>query len=346
MIDLRSDTLTLPSDDMLDTILSAKFGDDGRIGTNGRGEDETVNELEDIAAEIMGKQAALLSPTGTLGNTIAILSMCDPGDAILVDEEQHILISEKILFDEKYGRLKPIMYKLNENMTPDVEIIDKLLTQSGAKLICIENTHNFAGGYIIPVEEMKKIRMVADRHGAKIHLDGARIFHAAAGLQVDVEDITQYVDSVMFSISKGLGAPVGSLICGTQEMIHKARDLRKIFGGGMRQAAIIAAPGIYALKHNIGRLHEDIENAKYVFNKLNGKLTKLIMQKEVQTNILKLQLSNTKVSPLEFCRMAAEKELVIGPVSNDSVRLVFYKGIDTAAADEAAEILLALDKII
>ncbi|MDN7245478.1 threonine aldolase family protein [Planococcus shenhongbingii] len=346
MIDLRSDTLTLPSKEMLDTILTAKSGDDGRVGPSGRGEDETVNELEDIAAGLTGKEAALLAPSGTFGNTVAILSMCDPGDSILVDERQHILISEKILFDEKYGRLKPIKYKLTENMTPDIEMIDKLLGESGAKLICIENTHNYAGGYFIPVEEMKKIRMIADRHGAKIHLDGARLFHAAAGLKVEIEDITQHVDSVMFSISKGLGAPVGSLVCGTQEMIKKARELRKLLGGGMRQAAIIAAPGIYALKNNVGRLHEDIDNAKHVFNKLNGKLTRIIMQKEVQTNILKLQLSDTAVSPSKFCSMAAEKGLVIGPVSTDSVRLVFYKGIDAAAAEEAAEIILALDKII
>lgn len=346
MIDLRSDTLTLPDKEMLETILTAKLGDDGRVGASGRGEDETVNELENLSAELTGKEAALLTPTGTFGNTLAILSMCDPGDPILVDERQHILVTEKILFDEKFGHMMPIKYKLNENMTPDVEMIDQLLAESGARVICIENTHNSAGGYCIPVEEMKKIRAVADRHGAKIHLDGARLFHAAAGLKVAVGDITQYVDSVMFCISKGLGAPVGSLVCGTHEMIKKARELRKMLGGGMRQAGIIAAPGIYALKHNVERLDEDIENTKYVFNNLKGKLNKISMQKEVQTNILMLNLSNTEVSPLEFCDMAAEKGLLIRPTSNDSVRLVFYKGIDRTAAEEAAEIILALDKII
>lgn len=346
MIDLRSDTLTLPSREMLETILYAKLGDDGRAGTNGRGEDETVNELEDLAAELTGKEAALLTPTGTMGNTLAILTMCDPEDPVLVDEAQHVLITEKILFDEKYGRLKPIVYKLNKQMTPHIGMMDKLLRESGAKLICIENTHNFAGGYYIPVEVMREIRLVADRHDAKIHLDGARVFHAAAGLKVAVKEITQYADSVMFSISKGLGAPVGSLVCGTREMIVKARELRKLIGGGMRQAAIIAAPGIYALQNNVERLYKDIENAQYVFQKLNGKLTKLVMQGEVQTNILKLRLTNTKVSPMEFCRLASEKGLVIGPVADDSVRLVFYKGIDTSAAEKAADIILALDKMI
>ncbi|RHW39344.1 threonine aldolase [Lysinibacillus yapensis] len=346
MIDLRSDTLTMPDQEMLVTILSAKLGDDGRVDGSGKGEDATVNELEDMAAQLTGKEAGLLTPTGTFGNTLAILSMIDPGDSILVEERQHILITEKILFDEKYGHLKPIKYKLNETMTPDIESIDKLLYESNAKLICIENTHNYEGGYFIPVEEMKRIRMVADHHEAKIFMDGARVFHAAAGLKVAVKDITQYVDSVMFCISKGLGAPVGSLVCGSKEMIKRARELRKLFGGGMRQAGIIAAPGIYALKNNLERLYEDIENAKYVFNKLNGKLTKIHMQKEVQTNILNLYLTNTKVIALEFCKKAAEKGLLIGPVSNDSVRLVFHKGIDQSAAEEAAEIILTLDKMI
>jgi threonine aldolase len=346
MIDLRSDTLTLPDKKMLDTIFSAKLGDDGRIGASGRGEDETVNELEDLAAHLTGKEAALLAPTGTFGNNLAILSLIDPGDSILVEENQHILITEKILFDEKYGRCQPIKYRMNENMTPDVDMIDRLLSESGAKLICLENTHNFAGGYWIPVEEMKKIRMVADRHGAKIFLDGARVFHAAAGLKVAVSEITQYVDAVMFCLSKGLGAPVGSLICGTHELISKARELRKLLGGGMRQAGIIAAPGIYALQHQVERLDEDIENTKIVFEKLKGRLLKIVPQKEVQTNILNLQLTNTEVSSVEFCQMAQEAGLLIGPISKDSVRLVFYKGIDSSAAEAAAEILLDLDKKI
>lgn len=346
MVDLRSDTLTMPDKEMLNSILFAKLGDDGRVDPSGRGEDETVNELEDLAAKLMKKEAALLFPTGTLGNTVAILSMCQRGDSVLIEENQHILLSEKYLFDEKYGGLKPLKYKLNTNMTPDIEMIDKLLHETGSKLICIENTHNFSGGFCTPVEEMRKIRLIADYHGAKIHLDGARIFHAAAGLKVDVDDITQYVDSVMFCLSKGLGAPVGSIVCGFHEMIQQARELRKSFGGGMRQAGIIAAPGIYALRNNIGRLHEDIENTKYVFNELKGKLNKISMQSEVQSNILMLKLHNTEVSTHEFCNMASEMGLLIRPVLNDYVRLVFYKEIDTAAAAEAVKIILALDKII
>lgn len=346
MIDLRSDTLTMPDEEMLKNILSAKLGDDGRVGSSGRGEDPTVNELEDLAARLTRKEAALLFPSGTFGNTAAIMSECNEGDFVLVDEMQHILVTEKFVFEAHLGRLKPIKYKMNEDMTPDVEMINNLLSESGAKLICLENTHNFYGGYCIPVEEMKKIRQVADDHGAKIHLDGARVFHAAEALKVAVGEITQHVDSVMFCISKGLGAPVGSLLCGSHEMISKARELRKVFGGGMRQAGIIAAPGIYALEHNIERLYEDIENAKHISNILNGKLNKISVQKEVQSNIVVLKLSGTEISAKEFCDMATEKGLLIGPVTNDSVRLVFYKGIDTSMVEEAAKIIIALDKII
>lgn len=346
MIDLRSDTLTLPDKEMLDTILSAKLGDDGRVDEYGRGEDKTVNELEDLAAEITMKEAALLFPTGTLGNTVAIMSQCSEGDSVLVHERQHILITEKYVFDDQYGRLKPEVYKMNNNMTPDIDMIDDLLNKSGAKLLCLENTHNALGGYCIPIEEMKKLRKVADKYDAKIHLDGARLFHAASALEVPVKEITMYVDTVMFCISKGLGAPIGSLICGTSTMIKRARELRKIFGGGMRQAGVIAAPGIYALKHNVKDLNKDIINAKHVYNILYGKLKKITMQKEVQSNILMLNLSDTKVSPSKFCDMAKEKGLLIRPVSEDSVRLVFYRDIDASMSEEAAEIILELDKMI
>ncbi len=346
MIDLRSDTLTLPDKEMLDTILSAKLGDDGRVDEYGRGEDKTVNELEDLAAELTGKEAAMLVPSGTFGNSLVGFSLCNPGDSILVDEKQHMLRTEKVLFDKRYGRMNPVIYKMNKNMTPDLDMIDELLNASGAKLICIENTHNSLGGYYIPVEELGKIRKIADRYGAKIHMDGARVFHAAAALDVEVREIAQYVDSLMFCLSKGLGAPIGSLICGTSTMIKRARELRKIFGGGMRQAGVIAAPGIYALKHNVKDLNKDIINAKHVYNILYGKLKKITMQKEGQSNILMLNLSDTKVSPSKFCDMAKEKGLLIRPVSEDSVRLVFYRDIDASMSEEAAEIILELDKMI
>lgn len=346
MIDLRSDTLTMPDAPMLETIMMAQLGDDGRVDANGRGEDPTINKLEDLMAELTGKEAGLLCPTGTMGNTCGVLSWCKAQDKVLVHEQQHLLLTEKFLFDEQFCRMVPIKYSMNDKMTPDVEQIDRLLQESGSKLLCLENTHNFSGGYVIPVEEMAKLRAVADKHGAHIHMDGARLLHAAAALGVAPKEITQYVDSVMVCISKGLGAPVGSVLCSTKAQIAKAREIRKVIGGGMRQAGIIAAPGIYALQHNLERMKDDIAHAKLTAALLQGKLQKLTMQADVQSNILVLDCSKASVTPSEFCVLAEKKGLLIKTVLQTCVRLVYYKGITESDARKAAEIILALDQEI
>lgn len=346
MIDLRSDTLTMPDAPMLETIMTAQLGDDGRVDANGRGEDPTINKLEDLMAELTGKEAGLLCPTGTMGNTCGVLSWCKAQDKVLVHEQQHLLLTEKFLFDEQFCRMVPIKYSMNDKMTPDVEQIDRLLQESGSKLLCLENTHNFSGGYVIPVEEMAKLRAVADKHGAHIHMDGARLLHAAAALGVAPKEITQYVDSVMVCISKGLGAPVGSVLCSTKAQIAKAREIRKVIGGGMRQAGIIAAPGIYALQHNLERMKDDIAHAKLTAALLQGKLQKLTMQADVQSNILVLDCSKASVTPSEFCVLAEKKGLLIKTVLQTCVRLVYYKGITESDARKAAEIILALDQEI
>lgn len=345
MIDLRSDTLTMPDYDMLMTILSAELGDDGRTDDNGRGEDPTINKLEDIAATIVGKEASILMPTGTFGNSTAIMTYCKAGDSVLVEEEQHILLTEKYAFESNYGQLSPICYHLDHNHMPDPREIDDLLTQKHVNLICLENSHNFSGGYCINLSTMKAIRQIADKHKVPIHLDGARLFHAAAHLSTSVDTICQYVDSVMFCVSKGLGAPVGSLLCGTTDFCRKARETRKMLGGVMRQAGIIAAPAIYALENNISRLSEDIYNARLVHSKLYGKLCKVIIQDQVQTNIVMLDLSNAGINAKEFCSRAKALGLHIRPIRNDyRVRLVFYKGISRQDAESAANIILELDK--
>ena len=343
MVDLRSDTLTLPDRAMLETILTAKLGDDGRVGETGRGEDPTVNALEDLAAKLTGKEAALLFPTGTMGNSCGVLSWVKSGAKVLVHEQQHLLLTEKFLFDNAFCRIQPIKYKFTENNIPDLKNIEDLLISSQSKLICLENTHNFSGGYVIPVEEMKKIHLLAERYGAHIHMDGARLFHAAAALNVPVKEITQYTDTVMFCISKGLGAPVGSLLCGSKEQITKARNIRKILGGGMRQAGIIAACGIYALKHNVLRLKEDIENAKLTASIMRGKLKNLVLQEKVESNIVVLDLSKTNLTPSEFCNIAESKGLLIRPVLSHCVRLVFFKGNTSKDAELAAKIILDID---
>ena len=347
MIDLRSDTLTMPSHAMLETVLTARLGDDGRVGADGRGEDATVNELEDRAAALTGKEAAVFFPTGTLGNTTALMTWCRAGDPVLVEKQQHILISELYPFAEDCGRLKPVYYGLDETHQPSVAELETGLEQSGAKLVCIENTHNFSGGYCIGLKRMQEIREVADRYQAKIHMDGARVFHAAAALNCTVEEICRHVDSVMFCISKGLGAPIGSLLCGSREFIAEARQKRKLFGGVMRQAGVAAAPGIYALEHNVERLGEDIQDAKLTHSLLRGRLKHLKLQEEVQSNILVLGMENAPVSAGEFAQRAKERGLLVLPLADMGIiRLVFHLGNQEADARGAAEIILALDNAL
>ncbi|WP_333645950.1 threonine aldolase family protein [Lacrimispora sp.] len=343
MIDLRSDTLTLPDQEMLKTILGAKLGDDGRTHGLQRGEDLTVNELEDLAAQITGKDAGVLFPTGTLGNTAAVLASCQPGDKVLVDEQQHLYISEKVLFDSSLGQLQPVTYRHDENGFPILEDIEAALKGGGIRLVCIENTHNFAGGACIPLENMKEIYELAYQYQVPVHMDGARMFNAAVALNVSAGEMCRYVDSAMFCISKGLGAPVGSLVCGNQEFILKVRGKRKLLGGVMRQAGIIAAPGLYAMKNNIERLQEDHAHAKCTAELIQGlKYTHMVGQ--AVTNILVLDVNDLGLTPEEYCGKAEEKGLLIKPVLSDKVRLVFYKGITKEDAIEAARIIGELDK--
>jgi threonine aldolase len=342
MIDLRSDTLTLPDEEMLKTILSAKLGDDGRVDKNGRGEDLTINELEDLAALLTGKDEAVLFPSGTAANTAAVLAYCSPGDKVLVDEMQHIYLSEKVVFEKSIGQLIPITYKLNERNTPDIDNLRNLMQQYDIMLLCVENTHNFTGGTCISLEELEKIHSIAEEFNIPIHMDGARLFNAAVSLAVDAKDICKYVDSVMFCISKGLGAPVGSLLCGSKDFVKKARARRKLLGGNMRQAGIIAAPGIYALQHNIGRLKEDNENARYVADNLRD-LKKVKVQENVQSNIVMLDTCETGFTAEEYCTIAKEKGLWIRPVLGSKVRLVFYKGISREDAVRAVKIIKDID---
>lgn len=342
MIDLRSDTLTLPSEEMLKTILFAKLGDDGRTDRRGRGEDPTVNELEDLAAMLTGKEEAVLFSSGTLANTTAVLTYCNPGDKVLVDEMQHIYVSEKVVFEKSVGQLIPVTYKLNERKTPDLKSLRNLMQQNDIKLLCIENTHNFSGGTCIGLEELKSIHNLAQEFNIPIHMDGARLFNAAVSLGVEAKDICQYVDSVMFCLSKGLGAPVGSLLCGSEDFVKKARGKRKLLGGNMRQAGIIAAPGIYALKHNIESLKEDNGNAKYAADSLRG-LKKTRVQENVQSNIVMLDVSQTGLTVEEYCARAKENGLWIRPVLNNKARLVFYKGISRDDAVQAVNIIKEID---
>lgn len=342
MIDLRSDTLTMPDEAMLRTILTAPLGDDGRLGPDGRGEDPTVNRLEDMAAEITGKEAGLLCCSGTMGNQVALMTWCQPEDRVIVDELQHLYRSEKTAFDGRFARLRPVFYRLDKDDMPDPAELEPLM-KAGAGLLCVENTHNFTGGTCTTPERLAEIRKLADAFHIPVHMDGARLFNAAAYLGVSVKTLCRNVDSVMFCVSKGLAAPVGSILCGSREFIAKAKGVRKLLGGALRQGGIIAAPAIYALEHNVERLKEDNENAAVCASLLTG-LKKIKVQEHVQTNILMLDLKDAALTPEAFCARAKEEGLRIRPILETSVRLVFYKGITRVDAEKAAEIICWLDR--
>ena len=342
MIDLISDTVTLPDEEMLKTILSSPLGDAGRIGADRRGEDETTNRLEDMAASITGKEEAAFFPSGTMANTAAILAFCPPESEILVDENQHILRSEKICFEEAYFRMKPVCYRLAPEGGPDMEQLENLLNSHKIRLLCLEDTHNFSGGICIPLEKLQDTGKLAKKAGIPIHLDGARLFHAAEAQGVVPSEICEHADTVMFCISKGLGAPIGSLLCGSREQIWKAVEIRKLLGGTMRQSGVTAACGIYALEHQLQRLSEDRENAQLVARALDG-AEKISVSVYPQTNILLIHAEKAGLTGAELCERLLSHGIRGMAVSETEVRLVFHKGIERKDAEWAAEELWRME---
>ncbi|HSK69592.1 MAG TPA: threonine aldolase family protein, partial [Candidatus Limnocylindria bacterium] len=244
MIDLRSDTLTMPGAAMLMTVLTAELGDDGRAGEDGRGEDRAANALEDHAAALMGKEAAVLFPSGTMANTAALLTWAGPGDAVLAEPLLHAVKAEKAAFSDRLGRLKAVAYRVTPQGKPDLDSARELLAQNTIKVLLLENTHNFRGGVCLDAGETDALCAAAHDRGVPVHLDGARIFNAAARTGEPAARLCRGTDSVMFCLSKGLGAPAGSLVAGDKAFIGALRETRKLLGGTMRQAGVIAAPGL------------------------------------------------------------------------------------------------------
>ncbi len=343
MIDLRSDTLTIPDVDMLETILSAELGDDGRQDENGRGEDRTTNRLEDLAARLVGKDSGLYFSSGTLANTCSLLTWCTPGQKVIIDRIQHIYKTEKIAFSERFGQLHPVFVDYTADDLPDLKHMETLLKTGEISLVCMENTHNFRGGKCIPLGIMSDVYDLARSYGVRVHLDGARIFNAAAAMNVSADEICKYADSVMFCVSKGLGAPIGSLLCGSGEFILNVRKTRKLLGGNMRQCGVIAAPAIYALENNRFQLKRDNENAATMAKGLSGlKVGKLCAFPE--SNIVLLDITPYGMSAKEYC--AALKELGVNPstVGDDRVRFVFHKEISNDDAVRAAQLVMSFDE--
>lgn len=264
-IDLRSDTVTQPTQAMRDAMLTAEVGDDVYQ------DDPTVNALEALAAEMLGKEAALFVPSGTMGNQLALMSQTGRGDEVIVSADCHIFMHEVGAAAVLSGaNLRQLKFK---NGIYDAKLIEKAIRpddihEPKTVLICMENA--LANGRVVPAETMNEVYAVAQKHGIPVHLDGARVFNAAAALGVDVKEITKYCDTVSCCLSKGLCAPVGSVLAGNAATIAKARKYRKMLGGGMRQCGILAAAGILSLKDMTRRLSEDHDNARYMAKKLSG----------------------------------------------------------------------------
>lgn len=325
IIDLRSDTVTLPTEEMMNAIRRAKLGDDVFK------EDPTVKRLEKIAAEKTGKEAALLVTSGTQANLISLMSNANRGELVILESESHIYWYEVGGISTIAGLLPwPIRSDIGFLTPKDIEVSvrPRNIHFPIPSLVCLENTHNRHGGTIITPDQMETVSEVTQKYGLKLYLDGARIFNAAVALRVDVKEFTKHVDNLMFCLSKALCCPVGSLLVGTDEFIEKSRKIRKLLGGGMRQAGIIAAPGIIALESMINRLEEDHRNARFLAEgiaKIDGIQIDLNC---VQTNMVVFDVSNLGTDGEMFVSKLKQKDILSLSLTKKKVRLVTHKGIE------------------
>ncbi|HEY6394933.1 MAG TPA: low-specificity L-threonine aldolase [Candidatus Binataceae bacterium] len=334
MIDLRSDTVTLPTPEMREAIARAELGDDVYA------EDPTVNRLEAMAASMMGKGAAILVPSGTMGNLAAMLAHCPRGTKAIVGAESHTNVYEAG-GAAALGSIVLTPIRNSDDGELDIdELKRELATPSDdhfaqPALVAIENTHNRCGGAPVKLSHMAEVSELAHRRGLPVHLDGARIFNAAVALETSADKIASFADSVSFCLSKGLSCPVGSLLCGSREFVSRAHRMRKVLGGGMRQAGIIAAAGIVALTSMIDRLAEDHQNARALaqgFALVAGINVRPVAQR---TNMVVFEVDGDASTAHRFANAMKERGVLISPRSENSLRLVTHYGISRADVDRA-----------
>ena len=340
-IDLRSDTVTLPSDEMREAACDAELGDDVF------GEDPTVNRLQEYAAGLMGKEAALLVSSGTMGNLVCMLTHCNRGEEVILGDCSHMFLNECGSIST-VGGIHPHTIKNQPDGTMSLPDVESAIRGDNdhwprTRVICLENTHNRCSGAPLAPEYMRSVFKLAQARGLKVHLDGARIFNASVALGVDVKEFTKYVDSVSFCLSKGLAAPVGSVVCGSQEFIKEVRRHRKMLGGGMRQAGIIAAPGIVALDKMIARLTEDHDNALRLAKGIAGIPGLSIDVARVRTNIIYFDITDPSMTAEEIRDGLENRSIKALPTGPQRFRMVTHYGIDTEDVDR---VIAALKEIM
>jgi threonine aldolase len=343
ILDLRSDTVTLPTPAMREAIFHADLGDDVFA------EDPTINRLEAMTAERLGMEAALLVVSGTMGNIICVLTHCARGEEVILGNSSHIFLNEAGGMSALGGIFPHTIPNLPDGTMLPEDIVAAIRSENihfpRTRLICLENTHNRCYGAALTPEYTAAVVSLAKKRGISVHLDGARIFNAAVALNVDVRELTLGVDSVNVCLSKGLAAPVGSMICGSKEFIGQARRIRKMLGGGMRQAGIIAAAGIVALETMVDRLAEDHVNARRLaegISRIPGLFTE---PGRVRTNILYIDLTDHRFSDDEFMTLLEKQGLRLSHPGPARFRMLTHYGIGATEIDEALAALRAVMQV-
>lgn len=334
IIDLRSDTVTKPSPEMRRAMAEAEVGDDVFM------EDPTVNRLQERAAQIFGREAALFVPSGSMGNLTCIIAHTRPGQEVICEGKGHIYNYEMAAMSAVAGTLPRVVSAEDGIMTWEQiarAIRPKVYSRSQTALVSLENTHNMAGGTVYPTQLMHEICDRAHDAGIAVHLDGARIFNAATYLGEGVAEMTKKSDSIQFCLSKGLGAPVGSVIVGSKAFIERCRSIRKMLGGGMRQAGVIAAAGLIALEKGPKRLRIDHENAGLLAERLAEIPGIRINPAKVQTNIVIYDIQQTGLSSADFLAELARRKVLGVPVDAEKIRMVTHLDVDRKNVEEAVE---------
>lgn len=338
MIDLRSDTVTVPTDGMRKAMARAEVGDDVY------GEDPTVNRLQEMAAALLSKRFALFVPSGTMANQLAIRSHTQPGQEVIVESKSHIVRYEQGAAGALAG--VQLHWVPGERGIMSAEQVEAAIRPTdphsiSTALICLENTHNAGGGTIYPLATIEKIRALAAKHNIPMHLDGARLMNAVAATTLPPASYAQHFETVSLCLSKDLGAPVGSLLISSdRQIIDRARRFRRMYGGAMRQAGILAAAGIYALEHHVARLTDDHSHAKKLARLLQQIPSVQIAPQHVETNIVIFDVTDQRRTPAEIVAALKEQGVLINPIGGLSYRAVTHLNVSAKQIDEAGAVFM------